>query len=216
MSLIELIEGPFWTFSASLFVIFVFWRLVSILDLRRRGAPPKPQGSRLAGAIRALVVRFVPRSPFTHSGRVWFTTLAGYAFHLGLFVLLLAAVPHVEFIEKRIVALPWEPISRTGFIIAAEISFLGLIMLYTRRFVDPLVRKISRPDDHIASLLTFIVMLTGCMALGRQSVFLRGLHMGLVELWLIYFPFSSLMHTFTWPISRLVTGWEAGRRAVRW
>lgn len=216
MSILELLEGPLWTFSAAVFVIFVLWRLVSILDFSGRGAVPKPQGSRLLGAIRALLARFVPRSPFTRSGRVWFVTLAGYAFHLGLFVLLLAAAPHVEFIEAKIVELPWEPISRTGFIVAAEISFLGLIMLYTRRFVDPLVRKINRPDDHIASVLTFIVMLTGCMALGRQSEFLRGLHLGLAELWLIYFPFSSLMHTFTWPISRWITGWEAGRRGVRW
>jgi nitrate reductase gamma subunit len=108
----------------------------------------------------------------------------------------------------------WPVLPRWGFIVAAQFAFAGLLALWLRRFVDPVVRLISRPDDHIAAALTFSVMLTGCMALGEQSVFLRVGHLVLVEIWLVYFPFSSLMHTFTWPLSRGLTGALAGRRGT--
>ena len=57
-------------------------------------------------------------------------------------------------------------------------------------------------------------MLTGCFALGETSAGLRALHMGLVNLWLIYFPFSRLMHAFTFALSRGYTGAIYGRRGI--
>lgn len=154
------------------------------------------------------------RRMFRRNGKVWFVTLAGYAFHLGLFVLILFAKPHVAFIEERILGFGWDPMPRWAFIITAEFAIAGLLVLWLRRFIDPVVRLISRPDDHAAAGLTFLVMLTGCMALGEQSVFLRITHLLTVEIWLVYFPFSSLMHTFTWPFVRGVTGAVAGRRGT--
>lgn len=215
-TVIDWLEGPLWTASATIFVIFALWRIVAILTTGRRRPEMPPQGSPMAGALRTTFGHFIPRRIIRRSGRAWFVTLAGYAFHLGLFALLLFAQPHVAFIRAHIadVALPVLP--RWGFIVAAEFAFAGLLALWVRRFVDPVLRLISRRDDHIAAGLTFAVMLTGCMALGEQSTALRALHLGLVEAWLIYFPFSSLMHTFTWLPSRMMTGAAAGRRGVTW
>ena len=215
MTLLELLEGPLWIASASIFVVFAAFRLIVILFTGRREAEARPAGSPFLGALRTILGHFLPWRRLLGNGKAWFVTIAGYSFHIGLFVLLLFAAPHVEFIREKIVNLPWDPIPRWGFILSAQFAFAGLITLWVRRFVDPVVRLISRPDDHVAAGLTFIVMLTGCMALGEQSAFLRGLHLGLVELWLIYFPFSSLMHTFTWPFSRGFTGAMAGRRGTR-
>jgi len=50
------------------------------------------------------------------------------------------------------------------------------------------------------------------MALMQSYDFLRALHMLTVNLWLIYFPFSRLMHAFTWVLSRAETGAVYGRR----
>jgi nitrate reductase gamma subunit len=217
MSLIDFIEGPLWIFSAWFFVIFVAWRLANIL-LTGRGLPhnqARPRGSPTLGALRTNLEHFAPRAPFMARAKVWLVTIAGYAFHLGLFALLFFAAPHVAFIEEHILGVGWPPMSRTAFIISAQVAFAGLMVLWIRRFLDPVVRLISRPDDHIAAGLTFIVMLTGCMALGEQSETLRVLHLFTVEAWLIYFPFSSLMHTFTWPLSRGASGALAGRRGAR-
>ncbi len=67
---------------------------------------------------------------------------------------------------------------------------------------------------HIASVLVFMVMLTGCMALFESFEALRVLHLFLAELLLIYFPFSSLMHTFTFVLSRGFTGSTYAHRGV--
>lgn len=215
MTIIELLEGPFLTGAMAIFVVFGAWRLISILTTGRTRAEGRPVGSPTIGALRLLFGHFVPRRGFRRNGKVWFVTIAGYTFHLGLFALLFFAAPHVAFIRDHIADVPLPVLPRWGFIVAAEFAFAGLLALWVRRFVDPVVRLISRPDDHIAAGLTFFVMLTGCMALGEQSVTLRALHLGLVELWLVYFPFSSLMHTFTWPLSRAQTGALAGRRGTR-
>jgi hypothetical protein len=215
MSMIELLEGPLWKVSVGVFVVFGVWRLFVIVTTGRSPAKAKPVGSPSVGAVRAIFGHFLPRRAFLGQGRVWFVTIAGYAFHLGLFALLFFAAPHVAFIRDHILGVEWPALPRWGFIVAAQFAFAGLIALWVRRFVDPVVRLISRPDDHIAAGLTFFVMLTGCMALGEQSVTLRAIHLGFVEAWLIYFPFSSLMHTFTWPLSRGFTGALAGRRGTR-
>lgn len=216
MTLVELLEGPLWTVSATIFVVFATWRVLALFVTGRRPAEMPRRGSPTRGALATTFGHFVPRRIIRNSGRTWFVTLAGYAFHLGLFALLIAAQPHVVFIREHIIDIALPVLPRWGFIVAAELAFVGLLALWVRRFVDPVVRFISRRDDHIAAGLTFMVMLTGCMALGEQSVALRAVHLGLVELWLIYFPFSSLMHTFTWLPSRIMTGATAGRRGVTW
>lgn len=213
MILIELLQGPMWTISFSLFLVFTVWRMGSILISGRSKIEARPVGSPSAGALRTIIGHFIPRKPFRKSGKVWFVTLAGYAFHLGFFAVLFFAAPHIAFVRDHI-GLEWPALPRWGFIVAAEFAFFGLLLLWVRRFVDPVVSLISRKDDHIATGLTFFVMLSGCMALAEANVALRAIHLGLVEIWLIYFPFSSLMHTFTWPLSRGFTGALAGRRGT--
>jgi len=76
------------------------------------------------------------------------------------------------------------------------------------------MRKISTFDDHAAAILTFVVMLTGCLALLKSHDSLRAIHMLTVCLLMIYFPFSRLMHAFTFPISRAYTGAAMARKGV--
>ncbi len=214
MTILELLQGPLWTATLTIFILMTVWRLGAILLSGRRRVLARPVGSPTVGAIRLIFGHFIPRKPFRRSGKVWFVTLAGYAFHLGLFAVLFFAAPHIAFIRDNLIGLEWPALPRWGFIIAAEFAFLGLLALWVRRFVDPVVKLISRRDDHIVAGLTFLVMLSGCMALAQAVDLLRAIHLGLVEIWLIYFPFSSMMHTFTWPLSRGFTGALAGRRGT--
>jgi nitrate reductase gamma subunit len=122
--------------------------------------------------------------------------------------------PHVVFIDDRILGIAWPALPRWGFIVIAEAAFAGLILLWFRRITDPVLRKISDRDDHVGSWLTFLVMLTGCLALQESHDSLRALHMLFVDVWLIYFPFSRLMHAVTFVFSRGYTGAIFGRRGV--
>ena len=135
-------------------------------------------------------------------------------FHLGLFVLLFFAAPHVRFLEEHILGFGWTPVPHWAFIVSAQLAFWGLIMLWLHRLTNVVSRLISNLDDHISAILTFVVMLTGCLALLEGFNELRLLHRFSVELLLIYFPFSRLMHAFTFVPSRLFTGAWFGRRGI--
>ena len=210
---VEFVEGPLWYFSAAVFVLGVIWRLAGIIRLRRRTKDLSiPRASAAVGALKSQFLHFVPHGGFTF--RTVYHLVAGYAFHLGLFVLVLWAAPHITFIEANIIAVPWEPLPRWGFIIAAQFGFAGLMLLWVRRISDPVMIKLSDRDDHVSAWLTFGVMLTGCMALQESVEALRVLHMLFVEIWLLYFPFSRLMHAFTFAFSRGYTGALFGRRGV--
>lgn len=212
MSFLWFVEQPLWYVAVTIFLGGVAWRLYAILKLGHKPDLSVARGSDSGGAVRALLLHFIPHGGFF--SKTVFHFLAGYAFHLGFFALLLFAAPHVLFIEARILGVGWTPLPRWGFILAAEIAFAGLIFLWARRISDPVQRQISDADDHAGTWLTFIAMLTGCLALQETSVALRAIHMLSVEVWLIYFPFSRLMHAFTWVFSRSYMGALFGRRGV--
>jgi nitrate reductase gamma subunit len=212
MTFLEFTEGPLWYIAATVFCIGATWRVIGILRIGRKPDLSTPRASAGAGAIKSQFIHFVPRGSFYKT--TYFHILAGYLFHLGLFAAVLFAAPHIVFIEERIIGFGWPALPRWGFIIAAEAAFAGLILLWFRRITDPVVRLISDRGDHISSWLTFLVMLTGCLALGESSDGLRALHMLMVDIWLIYFPFSRLMHAVTFMFSRGYTGAIFGRRGI--
>ncbi|MBL6931461.1 MAG: nitrate reductase [Rhodospirillales bacterium] len=209
---LDFVEGPLWVVACVVFIAGALWRIVGIVRFGRRPDISIPRASALVGAIKGQFLHFVPHGGF--SFRTRYHLIAGYMFHLGLFVLLVYAAPHVLFLKENVVGFDWVALPRWGFILSAEFAFAGLILLWIRRISDPVMIKISDWDDHVASWLTFITMLTGCLALQESHDSLRAIHMLFVDLWLIYFPFSRLMHAVTFVFSRGYTGAFFGRRGV--
>lgn len=208
----QFIDGPLWYFSLAVFAIGVVWRLSSIIFASRKQDLSRARAAAGPAAVRTVFSRFIPHREISSQIRI--QVVAGYLFHLGLFALLFFAAPHVLFIEQHLLGFGWTPMPHWAFIVSAQLAFFGLIVLWLRRMLHPVTRLISTRDDHVAAILTFIVMLTGCFALLEGSEALRLLHRFTVELWLIYFPFSALMHTFTFIPSRAFTGAWFGRRGI--
>ena len=208
----DFIDGPLWYFSLTVFLLGVAWRVIAILRLGVAQDLSEARNSGSGGALLTLFSRSLPRRPVVTRGRV--QLVAGYMFHLGLFALLFLAQPHVEFISQRITGFGWASLPHWGFIFVSEIAFAGLLLLILYRLMNPVTRLISDAGDYTASLLVFLVMLTGCLALAQTYEALRLLHLLLAELLLIYFPFSTLMHAFTFAISRGYTGAAMARRGV--
>jgi nitrate reductase gamma subunit len=207
-----LIDGPLWYFSLAVFVIGVLWQLVAIVFASRKGDLSVARGNATSSALKNIFSRFVPHREI--APQIGVQIVAGYLFHLGLFALLFFAAPHVLFLEENLLGFGWTPMPHWAFILSAQAAFLGLIILWLRRMTNSVSRLISTFDDHIVAILTFVVMLTGCLALLEGFTALRLLHRFTVELWLIYFPFSALMHTFTFIPSRAFTGAWFGRRGI--
>lgn len=208
----NLIDGPLWYFSLAVFGIGVAWQLGRIAFAPRKTDLSVARAGSLPGAVKTLFSRFLPHPEI--APRIGIQVVAGYMFHLGLFAVLIFAAPHVLFLEQNLLGFGWTPMPHWAFIVASQFAFLGLIILWLRRMLNPVSRLISTLDDHLAAILTFVVMLTGCLALLEGFEALRLLHRFSVELLLIYFPFSSLMHTFTFIPSRAFTGAWFGRRGI--
>lgn len=211
MTFLHFVEGPMFYVAFTIFVVGAAWRIIGILRMGRKPDLAPPKGSAAAGWIKGNLRHFFPRGLFAQ--RTVMHILGGYAFHIGLFVLLIFAAPHIAFVE-RLTGLSWPALPRWGFIIAAQFAFAGLIVLWVRRFSDPVMRLISDWDDHTGTWLTFLVMLSGCLALQESHDSLRAIHMLLVNVWLIYFPFSRLMHALTFALSRGATGAVYGRKGM--
>lgn len=207
-----LIDGPLWYFSAAVFLLGVVWRIFAIFrtGATRDLAPPRAGGS--PGAVRTLFSRFLPRRTVMQTGKL--QLIAGYMFHLGLFGLLFFAAPHVDFLKERVTGFGWTPLPHWAFIVASEVAFAGLLLLLLYRLMHPVTRLLSSADEYIGSVLVFVVMLTGCLALARSFEALRLVHLFSAELLMIYFPFSNLMHAFTFAISRSYTGANMARKGV--
>ncbi len=208
----QLVDGIFWDIALWVFGIGVVWRILSIFFVRNKKDYSVARASGFAGAVGANISRFFPRSEMR--SRTKLHVVAGYMFHLGLFALLFFAAPHILFVESQI-GLSWPAMPHWAFIVASQFAFFGLLVLWIHRVMNPVTRLISSADDHAASILTFIVMLTGCLALLEGFDSLRVLHRFTVELLMVYFPFSRLMHAFMFIPSRAFTGAWFGRRGVR-
>ena len=206
------VDGPLWYFSAGVFLMGVAWRLVSILRLGVEADLAVPRHGGAGGALWTIFSRSWPRRSLTERAKL--PVIAGYMFHLGLLALLFFAKPHVDFYAERVTGFGWASMPRWAFIVTAEVAFAGLMMLWLYRVLNPVTRLLSSVDDHLAAWLIFLVMLTGCMALLEHFEPLRILHLFLAELLLIYFPFGSLMHTFTFALSRGYTGATMARRGI--
>jgi nitrate reductase gamma subunit len=206
------IDGPLWYFSLAVFLLGSTWKLAAIIARGRPKSLAKPHYTKGGGAIATIFRRFVPYREFRAETRVQFW--AGYAFHLGLLALLFFAAPHVEFISERITGFAWPAMPHWAFILAAELALGGLLFLILYRLMDPVTRYLSGRGDWISSWLVFLVMLTGCFALWRSHESLRLVHLFLAELMLLWFPFSSLLHALSFPLSRGFTGAIYHRKGV--
>lgn len=212
MSFLQIVEGPLFSFAAAVFVFGAVWRMIGIIRIGRKKDISPPKASAAVGFAKGNLRHFFPRGIFAKRSMVHI--LGGYGFHLGLAALVFFGAYHIEFIDQRILGISWPAMPRWGFLLSAEIAFAGLIVLWVRRISDPVMRMISDKDDHIGSWLTFLVMLSGCFALEQSHDILRAIHMLLVDIWLIYFPFSRLMHSFTFFLSRGNSGATYGRKGI--
>ncbi len=97
------------------------------------------------------------------------------------------------------------------------LTAVSLLAALVRRVTSPVLRLISRLDDYISWLMTFLPVITGLLAvsdLGNDYVALYSIHVLSVCAFLIWFPFGRLMHAFLFVVSRAATGVRFRRRGA--
>jgi nitrate reductase gamma subunit len=216
MSLLDFARGPAFRWAVIIFVIGIVWRLTALLLASRKRLEPA-KGSATAGGMKTLLTRSAP--PHELEKNIIFQHYSGYAWHIGMFIVLLFGTPHMLFFAN-IVGFTWPTLPGPVITFVGVVTMGILIVLLARRLKNPVLRQISTADDYISWIITFAAFLTGFLAFAHVTLGFRyetmlALHILSICALLIWFPFGKLMHAlFIWP-SRYKVGATFARRGVR-
>lgn len=208
------VRGDAFHWSLAIFIFGVTLRLLEIILIGRKVNLAEKRGSGVAGGIRTIFSRFMPNQAVLP--RVMHTLVAGYVFHIGFFVVLLFFAPHVALFEAAF-GFGWPALPNGVIDFATIMAILGLIAVLINRLRNPVQRMLTGFGDWVAWFVTLLPLVTGFMAfhhLVEPYPLMLALHILSVELLLIVFPFTKLMHTFTLFLARYYTGENAGHRGV--
>lgn len=209
------VRGPAFQVAIAVFVFGISFRLLEILLLGRSPEYAAPRGSAVRGGFRTLLTRTLSEESIFR--RAPLIIIAGYVFHLGLFIVILLLVPHI-LVFKDLLGFSWSGLPTPLIDAVAVITLLALFILLINRIKHPVLRFLSTSQDYFAWLITFLPLLTGYMAyhhLVNPYPVILGLHILSVEILMIFFPFTKLMHAFTLVIARWYNGANAGHKGVQ-
>ena len=213
--LLTWVRGPGFQIATIIFVLGIMLRLFEILMLGRKANLAEPKGSEMSSGLRTVFSRTVP-DPSTFK-RSAFTITAGYIFHIGLFVVIFLFAPHI-LLFKDIIGFGWPALPSTVIDATAVVTIITLVIVLVHRLRDPVKRFLSTFDDYLGWFVTILPLITGYIAfhrIGMPAPSLIAIHILSVELLMVVFPFTKLMHMFTLILARWYNGAISGYRGVQ-
>ncbi len=208
-------RGPGFQIATIIFTLGITLRLAEIVMLGRRKNLAEPKGSAMASGLRTIFSRTVPdASTFKRSA---FTVTAGYIFHIGLFVVIFLFAPHILFF-KDLLNISWPALPSPVIDATSVITIITLVIILVHRLKDPVKRFLSNYDDYLGWFVTILPLITGYLAfhrVGTTAPTLLAIHILSVQLLMIVFPFTKLMHAFTIFLARWYNGAISGYRGVQ-
>lgn len=223
MGLLEFARGPALWISLLVLVAGSLWRIVAIFRLGTRPDHSAPRSTRrLAGILRGIFARMIPRKEFRRGTLL--RVFNSYLYHLGLAIIAFGFLPHILFIE-RLTGLGWPPLPAPVTYLAAGATIVALLIALQDRLGDPVLRLLSGFDDYFSWFVVFLPLLTGMAALsgwspqatpGEAPVYRLALavHLLSVELLFLWLPFGKLSHAVLVFFSRGVTGAALARKGA--
>lgn len=212
--LLSWVRGPALQGSLAIFTLGVLVRLVEMWWLGSKPDLAEARGSSQAGGWRTVFTRSVPTPGIMKSAAL--VIVGGYVFHIGLLIVLVLFVPHID-LFRYLLGFGWPGLPSPLVALAGIVSMAALVALLVHRLAHPVRRFLSNFQDYLAWVVTFLPLATGYLASHSPVVSYTGTlaaHILSVELLLVVFPFTKLMHTFTFAVSRWYNGAIAGRKGV--
>jgi nitrate reductase gamma subunit len=208
------VRGPGFQIAIIIFVAGVVIRFAEILLLGRKPNLAEAKGSEMSGGLHTIVSRSFPdKRTFQRS---MFTVVAGYIFHIGLFITIFLFAPHI-LMFKDVFGFGWPSLPTPVVDAMAIVTIIALLAVLVHRMRNTVLKFISTKEDYIVWLVTILPLITGYIAfhrIGTTAPTLLAIHILSVELLLVIFPFTKLMHTFTVFLSRWYGGAISGYRGV--
>ena len=209
------VRGPALQIATVIFLLGVVVRIGEILMLGRKKNLAEARGSAVAGGLRTVFSRSIPDRGTLQ--RSTFNVVAGYTFHIGFFVVLFLFAPHILLFQD-VTGVSWPSLPTPIVDATAVVTMIALLAVLVHRVLDPVMRFLSRFQDYLVWLLTILPVVTGYLAFHRVDVAppatLMIIHILSVELLMVVFPFTKLMHAFTLFMARYYNGAISGYRGV--
>lgn len=209
-----LVRGPLLQFATVVFLMGVVVRILEILVLGRKPDLAEARGSAVAGGLRTIFTRSVPDRGTLQ--RSTFNVVAGYLFHIGFFVVLFFFAPHI-LVFRDALGMNWPSLPTPVIDATSVVTMIALLAVLVHRLRHPVMKFLSRFQDYLVWLVTFLPLFTGYFAFHRVGLApptLIALHILSVELLMVIFPFTKLMHAFTLFMARYYNGAISGYRGV--
>lgn len=208
-------RGPGLTIATFIMLAGIVVRFLEIFLMGRKANLAAARGSEMAGGMGTMIRRSIPDSgTFKRSG---FTVVAGYVFHIGLFIVIFLFVPHIMVFEAAL-GLSWPGIASNIVDAVAVLTIIALLAVLVHRLTHPVLRLLSEFNDYLVWFITILPLITGYLAfhrLGLSATMLLALHILSVELLMVLLPFTKLSHAFTLWIARWYNGAIAGFKGVQ-
>ncbi len=209
------VRGP--AFNAATFIMLagIVVRFMEIYMMGRKTDLAEARGSAAAGGMHTMWRRSIPDAGTFH--RSGFTIIAGYIFHIGLFIVIFLFVPHILVFEKA-TGLSWGGLPSNIIDATSVVTIIALLAVLIHRIKDPVTRLLSDFSDYLVWFVTILPLITGYLAfhrVGLSGPMMIALHILSVELLMVLFPFTKLSHAFTLWMARWYNGAIAGRKGVQ-
>lgn len=208
------VRGPGFQIAAIIFVAGVIIRFAEILLLGRKTNLAEAKGSEMSSGLRAIVTKSIQdKSTFQRS---MITIVTGYIFHLGLFITIFLFAPHI-LMFKDVFGFGWPSLPTPVVDAMAVVTIIALLAVLVHRMRNNVLKFLTTTEDYLVWLVTILPLITGYIAfhrMGLSAPTLLAIHILSVELFLVIFPFTKLMHTFTIVLSRWYGGAISGYRGV--
>jgi len=211
---LDWVRGPGFQIAVIIFIAGVIIRFSEIVLLGRKPNLAEAKGSAMRGGLHTIISRSFPdKSTFKRS---MVTLVAGNVFHIGLFITIFLFAPHI-LMFKDIIGFSWPALPTPVIDAMAVVTIIALLAVLVHRMRDTVLKFISTREDYFVWMVTILPLITGYIAfhrIGMTAQTLLALHILSVELLLIVFPFTKLMHAFTIVLSRWYNGAISGYRGV--
>jgi nitrate reductase gamma subunit len=213
--LLTWLRGSGMQIALAVFCLGIIFRIGQNLFAGRAKNFSVPRGGQFGPGLRTIWHRSFPEPNM--SRRNYFTHVAGYTFHIGLFITLLFLGEHI-LLFKHLLGFGWPALPRVFIDIAALLSIAALVAMLAHRLMDPVLQKISDYQDYLVWFLTIAPLATGFLVLHPMGMSYQTSliwHLITIELLLIAIPFTKLSHILSIFISRWYNGAITGYKGVR-
>jgi nitrate reductase gamma subunit len=209
------VRGPGFQIATIIFIAGIIIRFGEILLLGRKKNLAEAKGSEMSSGLHTIISRSIPDK--TTFQRSTFTVVAGYIFHIGLFVTIFFFAPHI-LMFKDVIGFGWPSLPTPVVDAMAVVTIIALLAVLVHRMNDKVLKFLSTKEDYLVWIITTAPLITGYIAfhrIGMSAPTLLAIHILSVELLLILLPFTKLMHAFTFALSRWYNGAISGYRGVQ-